>query len=133
MSEAKPVTLIAPLFWRALDPLDFSQGLPGRFPLSPLALVKPLLAHATGLGYIADVVEKQEESDPAPSPVARRVVLLVEPTLQQVAETWSDPVTGAYRFDGLNMSARFTVVAYDHLRNWRAVIADGLAAKAVQP
>jgi hypothetical protein len=31
------------------------------------------------------------------------------------------------------MSARFTVVAYDHLRNWRAVIADGLAAKAVQP
>ncbi len=86
-----------------------------------------------GLGYIADVVEKQEKTDPAPSPVSRRVVLLVEPSLQQVAQTWSDPVTGAYRFDGLSMSARFTVVAYDHLRNWRAVIADGLAAKAVQP
>lgn len=99
----------------------------------PVALLKPLLGHAMGLGYIADVVEKQEKTDPAPSPVSRRVVLLVEPSLQQVAQTWSDPVTGAYRFDGLSMSARFTVVAYDHLRNWRAVIADGLAAKAVQP
>lgn len=131
--SGKPITLIAPLFWRLLEPLDFSQGSPGRVLISPTALVKPLLTHAMGLGYIADTVEKQEDNDPAPSPVARRVVLLVEPTLQQVAETWSDPATGAYRFDGLSMSARFTVVAYDHLRNWRAVIADGLAAKAVQP
>lgn len=131
--SGKPVTLSGPLFLPLLQPLDFSHGLPGRFPGAQIALFKPLLAHAVGLGYIADVVEKQEESDPAPSPVSRRVVLLVEPTLQQVAETWSDPATGAYRFDGLSMSARFTVVAYDHLRNWRAVIADGLAAKAVQP
>lgn len=127
------LTLVGPLFWRVLPPHDFSHGLPGHFPGAQVALVQPLLSHAAGLGYIADVVEKQVGDDTVPSPVARRVVLLVEPTLQQVAETWSDPVTGAYRFDGLSMSARFTVVAYDHLRNWRAVIADGLAAKAVQP
>ena len=127
-----PATVVGPLFWRVLSPHDYAHGLPGRHP-QQIAIAKPLLGHSIGLGYIADVVEKQEESDPAPSPVSRRVVLLVEPTLQQVAETWSDPVTGAYRFDGLSMSARFTVVAYDHLRNWRAVIANGLAAKVVQP
>lgn len=128
-----PVTLVGCETLRFLPAPDYSKGLPGKFIGAQPVLTKPLLAHATGLGYIADVVEKQEASDPAPSPVSRRVVLLVEPTLQQVAETWSDPTTGAYRFDGLSMSARFTVVAYDHLRNWRAVIADGLAAKAVQP
>ena len=128
-----PITSVGVMFLSVLVPLDFTPGVPGRPWLQAPLNARPLLAHATGLGYIADVVEKQEESDPAPSPVSRRVVLLVEPTLQQVAETWSDPATGAYRFDGLSMSARFTVVAYDHLRNWRAVIADGLAAKAVQP
>lgn len=116
-----------------LVPKNFAPGWPKFVADRPVLWLMPLLGHASGLGYIASTVEKQEESDPAPSPVARRVVLLVEPTLQQVAETVSDPVTGAYRFDGLSMSARFTVVAYDHLRNWRAVIADGLAAKAVQP
>ena len=131
--SGKPVTLSGAILRPLLPPPDFSNGLPGRFPLAATALVKPLLSHACGQGYIAATVEKQVDNDPAPSPVSRRVVLLVEPTLQQVAETWSDPVTGAYRFDGLSMEARYTVVAYDHLRNWRAVIADGLAAKAVQP
>lgn len=130
MSEV-PLTAHSVLHVPLLHPLP--AGWPVAVADRPVALLKPLLGHAMGLGYIADVVEKQEESDPAPSPVSRRVVLLVEPSLQQVAQTWSDPVTGAYRFDGLSMSARFTVVAYDHLRNWRAVIADGLAAKAVQP
>ena len=128
-----PVTLVDYATVRLLEAPDYSKGLPGKFIGAQPVLTKPLLAHAMGLGYIAATVEKQVDNDPAPSPVSRRVVLLVEPTLQQVAETWSDPTTGAYRFDGLSMSARFTVVAYDHLRNWRAVIADGLAAKAVQP
>lgn len=128
-----PVTLVAAVVVQVLPPLNFSGGLPGRRDYSPLTFCKPLLAQAVGMGYIASTVEKQVDNDPAPSPVSRRVVLLVEPTLQQVAETWSDPVTGAYRFDGLSMAARFTVVAYDHLGSWRAVIADGLAAKAVQP
>lgn len=114
-----------------LTPIDFSA--PRLLLQTPTLMWQALLEHAKGLGYIASTVEKQVDNDPAPSPVSRRVVLLVEPTLQQVAETWSDPVTGAYRFDGLSMAARFTVVAYDHLGSWRAVIADGLAAKAVQP
>ena len=124
--SGKPVTLSGALFRPVLPPPDYTHGLPGRFPETTL-LAKPLLAHATGLGHIASTVEKQEEGDPAPLPVARRVVLLVEPTLQQVAETTSDPTTGAYRFDGLSMAARFTVVAYDHEHTWRAVIADNLA------
>ena len=94
------------------------------------ALLRPLLGYAMGRGHIAATVKKQEQSDPAAIPVARRVVLLVEPTMQHVAETWSDPATGACRFDSLNPAARFTIVAFDHLHDWRAVIADNLAPEA---
>lgn len=128
-----PLTTHSPLHLPLLEPINFAAGWPPYVPGRGVAFFQPLLAHGHGLGYIESTVEKQEEADPMPVPVARRVVLLVEPTLQPIAETMSDPLTGAYRFDGLSMSARFTVVAYDHLRNWRAVIADGLAAKAVQP
>lgn len=125
-----PVTLSGPFLQSLLQRQDFSNGVPKAFPQSVL-LAKPLLAAAVGLGngYIADFVEKQEQTDPAPLPLARRVVLLLEPTLQLVAETVSDAATGAYRFDGLNPAARFTVISFDHLHKFRAVLADNLAPK----
>lgn len=127
MAVTGPITLVAPLLVPLLAPRDWSPGVPRAVQsLSPLQL-RPLLGHAMGRGHISATVKKQEQADPAAIPVARRVVLLVEPAMQQVAETWSDPATGAYRFEGLNPAARFTVVAYDHLHDWRAVIADNLA------
>lgn len=127
--SGRPATLVAPVFRPLLEPRDFSGG-GAVFPRPQWVSARPLLAMAMGFGHIADKVEKQEEDDPSASPVARRVVLLLEPSLQYVAETTSDALTGAYRFDGLSMAARFTVVAFDHLHNWRAVIADNLAASA---
>ena len=127
MAVTGPITLVAPLLVPLLTPQDWSPGSTrGMTPVAP-ALLRPLLGHAMGRGYIAATVKKQEQTDPAAIPVARRVALLVEPTMQHVAETWSDPATGAYRFDGINPGARFTVVAFDHLHDWRAVIADNLA------
>ena len=125
--SAKPFTVLAPLVLpTGLEPMNYTPGRSHIRMRAPV-LLRPLLGHAMGRAYIAATVKKQEQADPAAIPVARRVVLLVEPTLQVVAETWSDPATGAYRFDGLNPAARFTVVAVDHLHDWRAVIADNLA------
>ena len=123
-----PVTLSGALLRPLLQRQDFSTGVSKAFP-SPMLLAKPLLAAAVGLGngFIASTVEKQESTDPAPLPLARRVVLLLEPTLQLVAETASDAATGAYRFAGLNPQARFTVISFDHAHKFRAVLADNLA------
>ena len=42
-----------------------------------------------------------------------------------VAETWSD-ANGAYLFELIDPSQRYTVVSYDHKQMYRAVIADNL-------
>ena len=42
-----------------------------------------------------------------------------------VAETWSD-AAGAYAFEGLDLTQRYSVVAYDYAANYRAVIADNI-------
>lgn len=121
-----PATLCGPVSIPVLAPVDFSSGTVRVRLLSPL-LIKPLLSLAGGLGYIESKVEKQEADDPAPLPIGRRVLLFVEPSMQLVAETFSHPDTGAYRFDGLNPDARFTVVALDHMHKFRGVLADNLA------
>lgn len=123
-----PALLSGPAFLPlTLQPLDFSTGKARiAFWGTPL-LLRPLLSGAMGQGYIASTVEKQEAEDPAPLPIARRVLLFLEPTMQLVAETVSHADTGAYRFDGLNPDARFTVVALDHLHKFRGVLADNLA------
>ena len=51
--------------------------------------------------------------------------MVSENTRVLVAETWSD-TTGAYRFDLIDPSQRYTVVSYDHKQMYRAVIADNL-------
>ncbi|MEX8193624.1 hypothetical protein [Comamonas guangdongensis] len=122
-----PALLVGPAFLPLLTPLDFSSSKPRMSLFGSAVLIKPLLSGAGGLGHIASTVEKQEAEDPAPLPIARRVLLFLEPTMQLVAETVSNADTGAYRFDGLNPDARFTVVALDHLHKFRGVLADNLA------
>jgi hypothetical protein len=57
------------------------------------------------------------------------VLLFDERTYAVVRETWSDPVTGVYRFDRISPVPRYVVIAYDHKHNFRAVIADNLRAE----
>lgn len=60
------------------------------------------------------------------TPVARRVRLFRERDGLMVRETWSDPVTGAYSFPYIDRSYVYTVVAYDYLHTYRAVVADNI-------
>lgn len=58
--------------------------------------------------------------------VGRRVRLIRERDGICIREAWSDPITGAYQFLNINPAVVYTVITYDHTKNYRAVIADGL-------
>lgn len=78
----------------------------------------------SGCGCIASTVMRKNM--PANTPLRRRVRLIHERSGLPIRETWSDPVTGTYRFEYIDEKETYTVVSYDHLRNYRAVIADNL-------
>ena len=43
-----------------------------------------------------------------------------------VAATWSDDLTGAYRFERLDPGIEYLVMAQDYMRRHNAVVADGV-------
>lgn len=59
-------------------------------------------------------------------PVSKRVVLLLEPTLQPIAAMNSDAVTGEYSFNDINASRTYTSIAFDETGQFRPVAADRL-------
>ena len=63
------------------------------------------------------------------TPVERRVRLFDEKSGILVRQTWSNPATGAYIFENVQMSRRYTVIGYDHTGIYRGVIADSLYAE----
>jgi len=64
-------------------------------------------------------------------PVQRKVRLIDEFTGLMVREVFSDPVTGAYEFMYVSTDHKYTVVSYDWANNFRAVLADNIAAEYV--
>ena len=78
----------------------------------------------SGRGFISGTVKR--DADPVDMPLRRRVRLHREADGQMVRETWSDTATGAYRFDEINEAYKYTVITYDHLHDYRAVIADNI-------
>lgn len=78
-----------------------------------------------GNGTISATVKK--DADPIDLPLRRRVRLMREVDGRVIRETWSDAATGVYTFTGIDPAQRYTVIAYDHERNYRAVVADNLA------
>ena len=58
--------------------------------------------------------------------VARRVRLFRDRDAACVGEVWSDPTTGAYEFTHVDETQRYTVISYDYLASFRAVVADNL-------
>lgn len=107
--------------------------LPGRqfTPARDLAgLAFPLLdAENGGTGQIVATV--LVDDSPTDLPIEREVFLLVEPSMRRIRSTWSDPVTGAYQFDNINATRKYTVIAVDYLHSYRAVIADNLTPTAM--
>lgn len=78
----------------------------------------------SGDGVISGTVKI--DGDPLDTPVRRQVILLREPGAFAIRETWSDLVTGAYEFSGINRRYKYTVLAYDNTHSYRAVLADNV-------
>lgn len=102
---------------------------PAETPLPKILVHRPLRALRNfivpdGNGRIVGTVK--EKNTPENTPLRRRVVLLRDVDAQVLAETFSDPVTGAYEFTGLRTGLRYTTLAFDHEHNYRAVVADNL-------
>lgn len=76
-----------------------------------------------GRGRISGTVKTKGTPD---FPTFARVRLMRDRDGLCVAEQWSNATSGVYQFDGFDENERYTVVAYDHTRNFRAVIADNL-------
>lgn len=74
---------------------------------------------AGGRGYLEGTTALAGTPD---APVSRRVHLIVQMSSRPelafpgriMRTVWSDPATGAWRFDYLNTAAKFAVLAYDH-------------------
>lgn len=85
----------------------------------------PVMDVAHGGRYrIASTVKAK--GSPSNIPLHRRVQLIRERGSLVIRETWSDPVTGDYVFEGISGDYTYTVVSYDYTHNYRAVIADNL-------
>ena len=82
-----------------------------------------------GRGRITGTVK--EKNTPANTPLKRRVVLLSMPGSRAIRETWSDPVTGVYEFNGIATDRTYTVIAYDHTGVYRGVVADNLTPEVM--
>lgn len=95
--------------------------------------LRPLLGtrnhYYHGNHRIAGTVKHRVKGVIADAPLARRVLLLDEATYVVVRETWSDAATGAYSFDHIDPVPRYLVIAFDHQRQHRAVVADKLRAQ----
>ncbi|SIQ96700.1 hypothetical protein SAMN05421829_108171 [Aromatoleum tolulyticum] len=76
-------------------------------------------AVAGGRGFLEGTTKVVGTPD---APVSRRVHLIMQISARaelafpgRIARSaWSDPVTGAWRFDYINAAAKFAVLAYDH-------------------
>ena len=77
-----------------------------------------------GRGRVSGTVK--EKGTPSNVPLQRRVRLFRERDGHFIRETWSDPTTGAYLFDEIDASVKYTVVSYDYTGNYRAVIGDNI-------
>lgn len=65
-------------------------------------------------------------------PAKRRVRLMHRRSARIIRQTWSDPITGAYRFDFLKTgeAQAYMPVADDYEAIWNAVVADRATADA---
>ena len=112
-------------------------------PRSPLtAASSPVPTSATGPSAI-QVARDAEHGGPGPiygtpktkgtpnMPTKARVVLLHQRSKLPVRETWSDPVTGAFVFSGIDTSQQFLTLAEDAEGHFRPVAANRLTPEVL--
>lgn len=93
----------------------------------PLMLARDIEHGGPGTIYGA----AKTKGTPANTPTKARVVLLHQRSKQPVRETWSDPVTGAYAFAGIDTSQQFIVLAEDAAGSFRPVAANRLTPQVL--
>lgn len=76
-----------------------------------------------GRGSVSGSVK--QKGTPSDTPVVRRVRLHQMRSGTLVAETWSTP-NGDYQFKYLDTAEKYYAIAFDHLGNYRGVVADNL-------
>lgn len=64
------------------------------------------------------------------TPASRKVGLFLRRTMDRVAITWSDPVTGVYVFTGLPTVEPYFVCGLDHTLAFDGVLHDNIYAEA---
>lgn len=106
----------------ALERLLPSAELPATSAQGHLREIPFFDAYNGGVGMIYGTTK--EKNMPANTPLRRRVLLIDEASRMTIRETWSDAATGNYEFRGVKQGVKYTVISYDHLHNYRAVIAD---------
>lgn len=108
--------------------------------LTPLLVPKPSIETAAfdktgdflicgGQGRVPGTVKR--DADPTDLPLRRRVRLIREIDGRVIRETWSDVTTGEYLFTGVSEHETYTVISYDHERNYRAVAADNITPEVL--
>lgn len=65
------------------------------------------------------------------APTKARVVLLHQRSKQPVRETWSDPITGAFAFTGIDINQQFLTLAEDAAGSFRPVAASRLVPEVL--
>ena len=93
--------------------------------------IKDLVTGVLGKGVGRVYGTVQRKTDPANTPLKRKVRLVRERDGLVVREVWSDAVTGGYDFRYIDELQTWTVIAYDHEHNFRAVIADGITPEII--
>lgn len=96
----------------------------GQFNVSGVRPLVNITDFEGGNGRIYGTVK--EKNTPLNTPLRRRVLLMDERRQVVLQSVWSDSATGNYEFLGVNSKSTYTVISYDHLRNYRAVIADNM-------
>lgn len=95
--------------------------------------VRLVRAESSGRGTIGlgvDPGEVLEQGTPN-TPLRRRVWLMRDRDGVIVREAWSDAATGRYSFTEIDETLRYSVIAFDYMHNYRAVIADNLTPEVI--
>ena len=108
-----------------------------------MAASAPVPAHSTPLTPRLQLARDVEHGGPGTiygttktkgtpnQPAKARVVLLHQRSKLPVRETWSDPVTGAFVFSGIDATQQFLVLAEDAEGHFRPVAANRLTPEVL--
>lgn len=98
----------------------------GVSPFSVQVALAPMQVCDIEFGGGGRIFGTTETKGPPDRPTKARVRLYRQRDGLLARETWSDPATGAFAFDGLSTTQKFTTIAEDAEGNFRAVAANQL-------